>query len=113
MQAKLLGQQSQIPKEQNYIDTITWNVLMCSALCTSCQYSMTLTRHFQYRFELNKNVTHTHLSSQEHQNEKDDEKNHQERYHHDLPFQAGLLQNHGHSFLHKVEPIGSSFHVEA
>jgi hypothetical protein len=47
-------------------------------------------------------------SSQEHQNEKDDEKNHQESYHHDLPFPTGLLQNHSHSFLHilKMKAVG-------
>jgi hypothetical protein len=50
-----------------------------------------------------------HISSQKHQNEKNDEKNHKERDHHDLPFPAGLLHDHSHSFLHKQK--GRSFRV--
>jgi len=46
-------------------------------------------------------TSHPHISSQKHQNEKNDEKNHEERDHHDLPFPAGLLHDHSHSFLHK------------
>lgn len=46
-------------------------------------------------------TSHEHISSQKHQNEKNDEKNHEERDHHDLPFPAGLLHDHSHSFLHK------------
>jgi hypothetical protein len=45
-------------------------------------------------------TAHTHISGQEHQNEKNDEKKHEECYDHDLPPQAGLLHDHCHPFLH-------------
>lgn len=37
---------------------------------------------------------------QEHQNEKNDEQNNQERDQHNLTLDASLLHHHGHSFLH-------------
>lgn len=42
---------------------------------------------------------HNDISSQEHQNEKNDEEEHEECYDHDLPLPTGLFHDHSHSFL--------------